>query len=353
MVEPVATSPRLPVRRTLLVGVGLIVAALVGAFVSRQLSGPASRAEQRPSRPIVQIVRQQPGLPSLTDVIGRLCPSVAVIVPRGADPPGMQGSRAQGSGSPDAPAAVAISTDGWLLTSAALLPGGPLDAVFGDGRRVNLSDSRADPVSGLAIVKADQAAVQPLALADQGVAQVGTFGFGLTTLTGNGCAASSAMVASDFMADGDASMSYVRLQTAVDARPGVPFFDSDGRIVGLTASEPDGALIPAAIAALIADELIRGRSSATASFGFRAIDFGPPIAARLGDIRSGAGVALVEPGSAADRAGLQAGDVILAVNGTPVSSASELSRQIGTVSRSARLDVSRRAQRLAVAVRRP
>ena len=350
--ETATAGPGFRLKRTIVVGTSLAAAAIAGALVSRQFSSPAPRAAER-ARPIVQIVRQQPGLPNLVDVIERLCPSAAVIVPSGSDPPGLQSSSAQGNAPPPSAPAFAISADGWLLTSASLLPVGAMDAVFGDGRRISLSETRSDAVSGLAIVKADRLVLQPLPLDDQGFAQVGTFGFGLTTLAGSGCSATSAMVASDFLADGGAATTYVRLQSPVDGRPGVPFFDSDGRVIGLTAGQPDGALIPAPVAALITDELIRDSASGTAAFGFRAIDFGQPVATRLGDLRSGAGVALVQPRSTAQRAGLQGGDLVLAVDGAPVSSASELSRQLASVSKTATLDVKRGTRAFQVVVKRP
>lgn len=59
-------------------------------------------------------------------------------------------------------------------------------------------------------------------------------------------------------------------------------------------------------------------------------DLTPVLAARLGtDRRGGAMVAIVAPGSAADRAGLRAGDVILSAGGAPVSGATELARTLG------------------------
>jgi S1-C subfamily serine protease len=97
--------------------------------------------------------------------------------------------------------------------------------------------------------------------------------------------------------------------------------------------DSNGTLLPGPLAASIVDELIRNNLSPRASFGSRVIDFAPPISARLGSTRSAAGVALVAAKSAAARSGLEAGDVIIAVNDEPVSSAS--GRQITiTIARS-------------------
>jgi S1-C subfamily serine protease len=73
------------------------------------------------------------------------------------------------------------------------------------------------------------------------------------------------------------------------------------------------------------------------------------LAARLGaDRQRGAVVSLVAAGSPADRAGLKAGDVILAVADAPVSGASELARSLDTASDEVSLDILRGGQRLTI-----
>jgi serine protease DegQ len=185
---------------------------------------------------------------------------------------------------------------------------------------------------------------------------VGDFGLALQAPSGNGCSADIAMIGSDFLADGGGPVSYVRLQTGAAPLPaGTAFVAGDGRVIGIatTNSSAAGALIPSPIAATIVDELIRNSPSPTVAFGFRATDFTAGLSARVGDTRSrGAGVALVQPKSAAARAGLQAGDVIVAVDGSPVSSASELGRALDAAQDSASLDIARADQRLTVNVTR-
>ena len=331
--------------RTIILGAALLAAVLGGAFVARYLSPARQPSAVRQARPIVQIVRQQPGLPDLADLIERLCPSVALIVPHGANaPPNAAGTQA-------VPAS-AYSADGWLVTAAADLPTPPLDAVFGDGRRLPLNDLRTDPVSGLAILKASTGAT-PLAFSDQAFPRVGEFGFSLATPAGAGCSAAASMIGSDFLADGGSPVGYVRLQPPPESwRAGMPLLATDGRILGIGTGDPPGALIPAPIASVIVDELIRNSLSPSTNFGFRAIDYAAPFATRLGDVRSGAGVALVEPKSAAAKAGLEAGDIVTAVNDVPVSSASEVSRALDAISGKATLSVQRRSEQLSLTIKR-
>lgn len=331
--------------RTLLLGSTLLAAALGGAIVARSFSSPQQSSTARQTRPIVQIVRQQPGLPDLADLIERLCPSVARIVPHNGE------AAPNPKDSAPVPASV-YSADGWLVTWAANLPPMPLDALFGDGRRAALSDLRSDPVSGLAIIKADGAA-PPLTYSDQAFPRVGQFAFALSTPAGTGCAAETSMIGSDFLADGGGVAGYVRLQPPPeDWAAGMPLIATDGRILGLGTDDPAGALIPASIASVVVDELMRNSLSPSTSFGFRAIDYAPPFATRLGNVRSGAGVALVQPKSAAAKAGLEAGDIVTAVNDVPVSSASEVSRALDAIPGKATLSIQRRSEQLTLSIKR-
>ena len=332
--------------RAIILGGGLLVAAFGGAFVARLLSPAQHLSAQGQARPIVQIVRQQPEPPDLADLIDRLCPSVAMIVPHDSAVP------TTSSRTPAVPAS-AYSADGWLVTSVADLPQTQLDAVFGDGHRVDLTDVRTDPVSGLAIVKVDDATAPPLPFSDQAFPRVGQFGFALATPAGTGCSAGAAMIGSDFLADGGGHVGYVRLEPPPDGwTAGTPLLSTDGHVLGIGTADPAGALIPAPVASVILNELIRNSLSPSTSFGFRAIDFAAPFSTRLGDVRSGAGVALVQPKSPAARVGLQAGDVVIAVDDVPVSSASELSRALDALPNKATLTVQRRSQKLTRTIKR-
>ncbi len=347
MNKPPEAGLRINPRRILIIGGVTVAAVLIGGFVARSIL-PASVPGAQSRRPIVQIVRPQAGLPSIADVIAGLCPSIASIRP------GAIGAAVQ-AGSAGTPAFV-ISSDGWLVTSASLNSAPRMHAAFGNGTEADISDVRIDPISGLAVAKASTTGLSPIVLQDQGFPRVGDFGFGLQSPNGNGCAAQTAMIASDFLADGGGPVSYVRTEAQVSPIPaGTPFFDSNGQAVAVSMADPDvpGAMIPAAIVGIIVDELIRRSPSPSIDFGFRVTDFSPEIADRVSNARlRGAGVAIVEPGSDADKAGLRAGDVVVAVSAMPISSASELSRALDGVPTKATLTVMRGGQKLTMAVPR-
>lgn len=330
--------------RNLLVIVASVLLAAIGAgYLARTFTTTGQPQQQLPDRrrPIIQIVRQQPGPSSLADVIASLCPSVAAIVPAGAT-----GSATGG---------IAISQDGWVIASTAAIPTGDIEAHFGAGPALTVSERRSDPVSGLTILKTSASGLAPVPLSDQNFPRVGDFGFAIGNPAGAGCSAQAAMVGSDFLADGGAASAYIRLQPmGPDLPSGAPFISAGGQVVGIVgASGPPNSVIPADIVAEIADELLRGTLSPTTSFGFRAEDFDQTLANRLSASRSsGTAVSLVQPKTPAARAGLQAGDIIVAVNGAPVASASELGRALDGAGKSASVDVARADERLTLTLAR-
>jgi serine protease Do len=337
--------PSVPVARWPLLG-AVFAAAIAGAFIGRIAFPQTQSSSNRPSRPIVQIVRQQAGLPDLSDIVDRFCPSVAVIVARGAAPSSTSPAGRQNP-------AFVVSADGWLVVASASLPSGPLDAIFGDGRRAALSEVRADPVSGLALIKTDAQTGPPLAFGDAALPRVGQFGLVLDTPIGRGCSAEVAMVDSDFLADGGETADYIRVQSHSDTwTSGLPFLATDGRLLGVSVPNPAGALLPAPVSAVVVDELIRNQLSPSTSFGFRAIDYGAAFSTRLGNLRSRAAVALVQAKSSTARAGLQAGDIVIAVNDLPVSSASELNRALDSTAETATLTVQRASEQLNFTIHR-
>ena len=332
-----------PLRNFLLIGAAVFIAAVGGAYFGRTYTPTGQPQPGTPDRrrPIIQIVRQQPGFPSLADTIASLCPSIAAILPAG--------------GNGTAAAGFAVSPDGWVLASSAVLPAGDMEVHFGAGPALPVSDTRADPVSGLGILKTSATGLAPVPLADTSFPRVGDFGFAIQNPAGEGCSAEAAMIASDFLTDGGAPNAYIRLQPmGAPLPPGAPFISSTGQAIGVVApTGPAFASIPADVVADIADELLRDSLSPTTHFGFRAEDFDTGLSTRLSNSRSsGTAVALVQPKTSAARAGLQAGDIVVAVNGSPVASASELGRALDGAGKSVSIDVARGDQRLTLTISR-
>jgi len=91
-----------------------------------------------------------------------------------------------------------------------------------------------------------------------------------------------------------------------------------------------GFAVPASIARTVMDQIIKSGSVHRGKLGVNLQDITPDLAETLRlDSTTGALIAQVESGSPADRAGLRAGDVVIAVDGKPVRDASDFRNTIG------------------------
>jgi serine protease Do len=128
------------------------------------------------------------------------------------------------------------------------------------------------------------------------------------------------------------------LQTDIALNPGDsggPLLDEHGRIVamnlrsvvGLYGMAGLGLSVPIEVVQQIAAEIESGRTRARPQLGARFEDLAPPEAYRRGMTHArGALVRSVSPAGAAQRLGLRAGDVIVGMNGRPVSDGADLGR---------------------------
>jgi S1-C subfamily serine protease len=106
---------------------------------------------------------------------------------------------------------------------------------------------------------------------------------------------------------------------------GGPLYGSSGTVIGMdtaasSGGQAEGYAIPIATATSIAARIESGADNATIHQGYPAF-----LGVATQDAGSGATVAGVVPGGAADSAGISVGDVITALGGTTITSASDLS----------------------------
>ena len=131
------------------------------------------------------------------------------------------------------------------------------------------------------------------------------------------------------------------IQTDASINPGNSggaLVDLDGKLIGVNSAIMTmaggnvgiGFAVPAAMAREIMDQLIEFGEVRRGQLGIHIQDVTPSIAEALNlDTAVGALVSQVLPGSAAEEAGLQAGDVIVAIDGRPVENSAGLRNMIG------------------------
>lgn len=121
---------------------------------------------------------------------------------------------------------------------------------------------------------------------------------------------------------------------------GGPLYDSAGRVIGMDTAASSGPVadayaIPIATATAIADRIETGVDNSTVHQGYPAF-----LGVSVQDADGGAAVAAVASGSAAEGAGLAAGDVITALDGRAITSAATLQTALAAHSPGQRVTVT-------------
>ena len=265
-------------------------------------------------------------------VAERLRPSVASLrVGRRSQ----NGERAHGTGS-----GVVITPDGYLLTSAHVVAGGDGGtAVFADGDEARFEIVGTDPLSDLAVIRVRTTGLTPAVLGDADGLRVGQLVVAVGNPLGYGGSVTAGVVSALGRSFGTRSGTVSRIvdsviQTDAALNPGNSggaLADSNARVVGINTAVagvglglavPVNAVTGRIIASLIADGRVRRAYLGVAGVR-RPL---PARIARWAQRDNGLEVVEVIKGSPAEAAGLQAGDVVVALDGSPVSSAGDLQR---------------------------
>ena len=229
-----------------------------------------------------------------------------------------------------------VIAPGVVLTNAHNLRGTELTVRFADGRAEPGEVAGADPDGDLAVISVETGDVEPVAWGEPGALGIGSVVIAAANPGGRGLRATLGLVSAtgrSFRGPRGRRIRGSIEHTAPLPRgsSGGPLADTEGRLLGLNTVRMDGGLI----LALPADEALRERADALArgeapSRPRLGVAIAPPHVARR--LRSAVGlperegllVRWVEEGSAADRAGIEKGDLIVAADGRAVARADDL-----------------------------
>jgi Do/DeqQ family serine protease len=299
-------------------------------------------------------------LPSLAPIVKRASPAVVNIATRGTvtergprnplleDPffrrffdvpeqgPRQRQFQSAGSG------VVVDAKQGLIVTNAHVVENATEITVSTlEGRDFKATVVGADSASDLAVLRVKEAKLAEIPLGDSSKAEVGDFvlaignPFGLQHTVTYGIV--SALGRSGINPDGYEDF----IQTDASINPGNSggaLVNLRGELVGINSAILSrsggnigiGFAIPSNMVRSVMDQLIKYGEVKRGILGVNIVTLTPDIADNLGvKDAQGALVSQVVDGSAAEKAGVKAGDVITAVNGLPVKSAAELRNRIG------------------------
>jgi S1-C subfamily serine protease len=289
----------------------------------------------------------------VTTVARELAPSVANLrVTRR----GRGGRTALGGGS-----AVVIAPDGILVTSAHVVEGSSGGgASFVDGREVRFRVVGADPLSDLAVLRADAGDLSPARLGDASELQVGQLVVAIGNPHGFAGSVTAGVVSAlgrslpvgrrggpqrlvENVVQTDAALNPGNSGGAlVDGRRRVVGINTAVAGVGLGLAVPINAFSRRIVAALIRDGRVR-RAWLGVAVGPRPLP--PRVAGRLGR-RAAVEVIEVVEGSPAARAGLRPEDLLVELDGAALHDADDLQRVMTSdaIDRPAKLSVVREGE---------
>ncbi len=243
---------------------------------------------------------------------------------------GRRGGRApveQGIGS-----GVIVSTNGYILTNDHVVDGADeMKVGLHDGREFRAKLVGRDPQSDVAVIKIEAADLPAITMADSDKVEVGDvvlavgnpFGIGQTVTTG---------IVSATGRGGPVGLDYEDfIQTDAAINPGNSggaLVDVDGRLIGINTAilsrsggnQGIGFAIPSNIARAIMQGLIQDGHVIRGYLGVRIQTLTPALAREFGinELRGGALVSEVLPGSPAGKGGIRTGDVVVEFNGRSI-----------------------------------
>ncbi len=302
-----------------------------------------------------ELTQPAEAMPSLPDVAERAVQSVVNISvtqrvhlrgPRGTPldfffgpgrrgPPGQRFQRGQGSG-------VILTSDGLVLTNNHVVRGATdLTVTLADGREFKAETVGTDPKTDIAVLRIiDAEGLVPMPLGDSHALRLGETVIAIGAPFGLGHTVTRGIVS----AKGRAGMNIVDyedfIQTDAAINPGNSggaLLDRRGRLVGINTailsgsggSQGIGLAVPVHIAKKVADALVADGRVRRGWLGIGIQDLDGDLAKLLEvGVTKGVLVTQVEPESPAARAGLEARDVVVSLDGRPLHSSSQLRNNV-------------------------
>jgi len=244
---------------------------------------------------------------------------------------------------------VIISEDGHILTNNHVVSGErgqDADEVLvqlADGTETSATIVGRDPRTDIAVIKIDGGPYPSIKITDSDLIEVGDIVFAIGNPLGVGNTVTQGIVSATGRAIGiygeEGYEDFIQTDASINmGNSGGALVDIRGRLVGINSAILSrtggnigiGFAIPSNLAVGIATQLVEYGEVRRGYLGVITDDLTPELVEAFGlDSQKGALINKVEPGSPAESAGLEHGDVIMSVDGKPIENTYELRLRIG------------------------
>lgn len=243
--------------------------------------------------------------------------------------------------------------EGYIVTNAHVVNNADeITVLLTDGKELEAKKIGEDKDSDIALLKVDAEGLTDVKLADSDDLRVGDFVIAIGNPFGIGQTVTSGIVSALSRSSAlgiNALENYIQTDAAINrGNSGGALVNLKGELVGINTAivAPTGGnvgigfAIPSNMMKNLVDQLIQFGEVRRGLLGITGgnLDSGLAEAMQL-EVNKGAYVSQVSPDSAAEKGGLQAGDVITSLNGRDISSFSELRARIATLGAGAEVEI--------------
>jgi Do/DeqQ family serine protease len=291
---------------------------------------------------------------TLAPVVSRITPGIVGISVRGRvrednpllqDPmfrrffnlqqPVERETQATGSG------VIVDAAQGYVMTNAHVVENASsIEVTTKDNRRLTAKLIGRDPDTDIAVLQIPASGLTAVPIGDSDRLQVGDFVLAIGNPFGLGQTVTSGIISALGRSLGiEGYEDFIQTDASINpGNSGGPLVDLQGRVVGINTAilAPGGGnigigfAVPINMARQVMDQLVNYGEIKRGRIGVAIQDLTPDLAQALGTRHTqGAVIARVEPGSAAERAGLRTNDLVVAINGAPMRSGTELRNRVG------------------------
>ncbi|HWF01083.1 MAG TPA: Do family serine endopeptidase [Caulobacteraceae bacterium] len=235
-----------------------------------------------------------------------------------------------------------ISSDGFLVTNNHVVQNAEeISVILKDGRELKATVVGRDEGTDLAVLRVPGTNFPYVNFEDRARPRVGDWVLAVGNPYDLGGTATAGIVSAYNRNIGEKFVDYIQIDAPINrGNSGGPTFDTFGRVIGVNTAifSPSGGSvgigfdIPADVAENVTHQLMAGHKITRGYIGATIQDLNEEMASSFGlGGRKGAVVAGLVAGGPAARAGVQPGDVVVAVNGHPVASGTEMTREVAKV----------------------